>query len=697
MGKLKKLGSLLLLWGILLANPQEAKAENTGETVRVAFLPEMFGFYSIAENGDYSGYNYDYLMNVAQHTDWVYDFVVIEEGSVSASLVKAEEMMIAGELDLVGPYSATSARFDDFETGERNYGVYRYNYYSARNNYAVTQDNYFLQDDMTVGLVEYYGELNEAFFAQIENTGFEVEPVYVQSHGDMIDMLLTEEVDTIINLDMSSHSSYLSYLTTIQRIPFYFASTKGNTQLIADLDDAIRCIEIIEPEIHQRLLDTYFGIRYEGEFMLVEQEAELLAEVDSFKVGLLRNVPPYQYIDEIGADTGITIEILGKLGETMGIPFEHCWYDSLQELSYALESEEIDMIGTLSNNYTLAHSLDVTLTMPYISGGVYWLRNEKYTENVVPMYHYVSDDIPFYSKEELTMVWDLKTALDTMDKTGDISIICDPKITDYYLSLYEYDNIAVQAVSNVLNELTFGVGNHVDESIVGVLNRAILFLDTYEVDEFVYKHTSVKPEYTYWDVLNDYVVEIILLMFVVASCICVSIFRTSRRFRELSRRDSLTNLHNSGYFHEYVENKLSKINDGALFLVDIDFFKDVNDTHGHHMGDEIIKQVAKNLVVLGHSTGFYARVGGDEFALLLEGVTDKGQLEQEAAKFLEVMANNDTGIPATLSIGGFLFNKQIEYSTLYKSADKVLYQVKENGRNGFLVTDSIEDISLTKF
>lgn len=113
-------------------------AQGSENIVRVAFLPDMYGFYKIEENGDYSGYNYEYLMNLSQHTDWEYEFVVIEEGLVSTSLVKAQEMLAAGEIDLLAPFSATSANFQDFESGERSYGVYRYNLFSARQNYAIT-------------------------------------------------------------------------------------------------------------------------------------------------------------------------------------------------------------------------------------------------------------------------------------------------------------------------------------------------------------------------------------------------------------------------------------------------------------------------------------------------------------------------------------------------------------------------------
>ncbi len=661
---------------------QTAQAES--KTVKAAFLPEMYGFYVIQENGDYSGYNYDYLMNVVQHTNWNLEFVVIEEGTVSQSLAKAEEMMIAGELDLVGPYSGTSARFDDFETGERNYGVYRYNYYSLLNNYAISQDNYFLQDVLTVGMVEYYADLNEDLFRLMDVFGIEIQPVYVQSHSEMIDLLLNEEVDTIINLDMSSHAEYLDFLTTVQRIPFYFASTKGNSELMAELDDAIGKIEIIEPDIHQRLLATYFGVQYAGDFTLLNEEQSLLSQQDCFKVGFLSDVPPYQFIDQEGECTGISVEFIGKLEEIMGVPFEIYWYDTLEEISYALKSQEIDLVGTLSNNYRLAHSLDVTLTLPYISSGVYWLRSVNEVANPKPLYHYVSDSIPFYSNEELSIAWDIKATLDEMEKSGTVSVICDPYITDYYLSLYAYHNIEVQAVSHVLNELTFGVGSHIDENTIGLINRAINYVDTYELDEIIFRNTSVNTEYTMTDFLRAHAPKILAVLVVIALTLIWFFYNNSIRFKELSRRDGLTGLYNAGYFHSYAESKIPHLGSGTLIIVDIDYFKNVNDNFGHQKGDDTIKAVAEILKSHFRTDDIVARLGGDEFVALLGHSVEKEELERRSQEILEELSHPDKAVPVTLSIGGYSFSSSTSYSELYKKADDVLYQVKEKGRNGFL-------------
>lgn len=689
---MRKLGTFLISIVSVCLMASSYTVHAADKIVRVAFLPEMYGFYEISKSGSYSGYNYEYLMNVAQHTGWTYDFVVIEEGSVSASLAKAEKMLVDGEIDLVGPYSGVSAGIDDIELGERNYGVYRYNYYSATHNAAISEDNYFLKDVLSVALVEYYEDLNQQFFHLMEYRGYELDIIYVQSHAETIDLLLNEKVDTIINLDMSSHSEYLNYLTTVQRIPFYFASTKGNSELLAELDEAIGKIEMLEPAIHHRLLETYFGVSYQGDFIATEQEQQLLAELDLFKVGFLSDVPPYQYTTAEGENSGISIDLLERLEQILNIPFEVCWYNTLEELSVAIASAEIDMIGTLSNNYTLSTSLGVTLTMPYTSAGVYWLSNVNETGSSPAMYHYVSDDIPFYARNELTMVWDIKNALDVINKSATLTVVCDPNITDYYLSLYQYDNIQVKAVSDVLNELTLGVGGHIDASLISMLNRAIGYLKTSDLDEIVFKHTNVSPEYTMLDILKENASKIYSVVLLVAVIVIVLVLNTLRKFKELSRRDSLTKLYNSGYFHDYVSNTMTRLTTGVLILIDIDYFKDVNDTYGHQVGDEIIKILARNLERVYQIRSTVGRLGGDEFAVFLEGEYDLSLLEQNAQELLASMAINTVDVPTTLSIGGFIFENITTYDKLFKDADKVLYEVKDEGRNGMKFVKRVEEI-----
>lgn len=685
---------------ILSVNITPVFAKNS-KVVRVGFFPDMSGFYEMEDNGGFSGYNHDYLMSATQHTGWTIEYVVIDEGSISPSIMKGYEMLQAGEIDLMGPYSIVEGSHDLFEICERNYGVSRYNLYSARNNYEITQDNYFLKETLVAGLVTPYGVFNDKLFSIMgEHGDIESNAIYYDGYYDSLDALLNEEVEVILSLDTSSNTQYLDYLTTIERSPYYFIATKGQTELIAELDEAIRKIEIIDPNIHRTLLDKYFGVRYEGEFIFTENDLLFLEGVDKLRVGLIKDTPPYQF-EENSQKSGITVDIIEKLELVLGIPFEIVWLESIDDAGSAISNNEIDILGSMVLDYDLAHSLDVIVTNPYLSSGVYWLRSENEVANPKVVYHYVSSNIPFYSDDELTMVRDIEVKLREMAESGTISMFCGPYVAEYYINKMRLTGIETQAVSNVLSEITFGVTTNVDEHFVGMLNRAILFLDPYEVDEIIFRNTLVELEYSLADFFRDYGMYMYVVLTLVFVVILYAVNRNAKKFKDLSRRDAMTNLYNSGYFHSYAEKKIPHMNKGVLILVDIDYFKQVNDTHGHQMGDDIIREVAKTLQGFDTKHDTIARLGGDEFVALLERDVTREELELQAKILLKALEKNSTGIPVTLSIGGLFFGEGRTYKDIYKKTDEVLYQAKERGRNGYIITNedtvlhTIDDMSKT--
>ena len=126
--------------------------------------------------------------------------------------------------------------------------------------------------------------------------------------------------------------------------------------------------------------------------------------------------------------------------------------------------------------------------------------------------------------------------------------------------------------------------------------------------------------------------------------------------------------------------------DIALVLVDIDDFKQVNDTYGHHVGDEVLKKVAGLLSGCFRSDDLVCRLGGDEFAVILMHARRLNpdvvvrKLEPATKRLL---AGEDGIPPVTLSIGVAFRNEQDPEQDLYKEADIALYQVKNSqGKDG---------------
>lgn len=162
--------------------------------------------------------------------------------------------------------------------------------------------------------------------------------------------------------------------------------------------------------------------------------------------------------------------------------------------------------------------------------------------------------------------------------------------------------------------------------------------------------------------------------------------------RQKAEHDPLTGLANRGFF-ENLQQILKGNTPLILILLDIDYFKNFNDTYGHKVGDQVLKKVAASLQKSFRSQDFVMRIGGDEFAAVITNITleQRSVLEQKITSINEFLASTDDGLPIiTLSIGA-AFSEHGFTDDLYVLADKALYHVKEHGRNGFALYQDIQD------
>ena len=162
--------------------------------------------------------------------------------------------------------------------------------------------------------------------------------------------------------------------------------------------------------------------------------------------------------------------------------------------------------------------------------------------------------------------------------------------------------------------------------------------------------------------------------------------RTNEHLKRKSELDGLTNIYNRDVFDRLLEESDDK--SVALVLADVDLFKEINDGYGHVMGDRVLQKVARQLERTFRQSDFACRIGGDEFAVLVMGVTSdmKPVIEEKVKTITAALSDTSDGLPAiTLSIGvafGPLDANHPNNMTLYTRADEALYQVKESGRNG---------------
>jgi diguanylate cyclase (GGDEF)-like protein/PAS domain S-box-containing protein len=169
--------------------------------------------------------------------------------------------------------------------------------------------------------------------------------------------------------------------------------------------------------------------------------------------------------------------------------------------------------------------------------------------------------------------------------------------------------------------------------------------------------------------------------------------KSEQRIAFMAHHDALTGLDNRVAVAKKIEEAAARLRRWgehfAVLLLDLDHFKDVNDTLGHSAGDELLREVATRLKACLRETDVLARLGGDEFAIIQAGETDQRQATSTLAdRITDIIAKpfniNGTDVHIAVSIGIALApDHAIDTDNLLKMADMALYSAKSAGRNGY--------------
>ena len=161
-----------------------------------------------------------------------------------------------------------------------------------------------------------------------------------------------------------------------------------------------------------------------------------------------------------------------------------------------------------------------------------------------------------------------------------------------------------------------------------------------------------------------------------------------------SELDKLTKLYNKATIERMCKLKLKEFNEQeetekilALYVIDLDHFKEMNDTYGHQFGDKVLVEFSRVLRKQFRPNDCIGRFGGDEFVVIIDNLPGMGIVVNKAERIKAVAGNlvvDGIKTSVTASIGIAVAPQHgTDYETLFKSADESLYHVKANGRNGF--------------
>ncbi|MBV8783148.1 MAG: sensor domain-containing diguanylate cyclase, partial [Gammaproteobacteria bacterium] len=162
----------------------------------------------------------------------------------------------------------------------------------------------------------------------------------------------------------------------------------------------------------------------------------------------------------------------------------------------------------------------------------------------------------------------------------------------------------------------------------------------------------------------------------------------------LAHHDQLTGLPNRLFLQAHLPGAIEEARKGgsvlAVLFLDLDHFKHVNDSRGHETGDKLLKTVAQRIRSTTRAEDIVVRMGGDEFVVIVKGVTGSAQVDDAASRINHAlsapMVIDGRTLVTTVSIGVALYpNDGADMGELLRHSDTAMYQAKDRGRNNFLL------------
>ena len=163
-----------------------------------------------------------------------------------------------------------------------------------------------------------------------------------------------------------------------------------------------------------------------------------------------------------------------------------------------------------------------------------------------------------------------------------------------------------------------------------------------------------------------------------------------KTYQELAYTDIMTGIYNKSGTEKKIFEELNKKNQKALFMIDLDNFKQMNDTMGHAVGDSVLIEVSNRLSSIFRNRDVVGRVGGDEFIALITECEDSSVVEARAKEILRtikvVRTKGDVKVTVTCSVGVAIYPMHGKnFEELYRAADKAMYKIKNNKKDGYQI------------
>lgn len=502
------------------------------------------------------------------------------------------------------------------------------------------------------------------------------------------------------------YESAVYSLTRIDDKELYQKIQQGFAQI--SLDEMI--------EIEKRWLDKDAGGYYQtfrDKVPLTVAERQWLNQHQQIRVGVMSDWRPVEFVDEKGEAQGITADILKLLNQRLEVQFVPQPYDDWNLLLEDFKAGKLQMVANISDlpqrRSFSSFSLDYW-TLQWIMIGKH---DAAFDAKVAQMpgqriaimrdYQFVRQLKKDFKQHRIIAVDSLDEALE-MVVSGQADFALDTVLASgVALRDPRYVNLRAYVPTDLpVYPSYFGVRKDLPELLL-ILNKGIKTINDTDRKSLQDKWLNLEIKQG----LDQSRVFTLVLQIAGLSLVVIVGFliwnfslrrevnlrrKVEEKMRFMAGHDDLTQLPNRSLLIERLQTALHQHAQHdemlALMFIDLDGFKQVNDQYGHDVGDEMLVKLSALLSHCVRKTDTVARFGGDEFVILLTGLVDRDDAAIVAEKILlylqEPLALSVCQAVVGASIGIAIYpHDGTDASTLLKSADKLMYQVKQQGKSQY--------------
>ncbi|PWK43613.1 diguanylate cyclase (GGDEF)-like protein [Pleionea mediterranea] len=445
---------------------------------------------------------------------------------------------------------------------------------------------------------------------------------------------------------------------------------------------------------------------------LSKSQQKYLKDIAQIRLCVGPNSMPLEDIVD-GQHIGMNAEYIALFRKELPIPIRLKLTSTWEESMNKVKSGSCDIIALIAE--TPSRKQFLSFTKPYITiPFVVVTTQEKFFVSKLELlkdkklgmhkgYAYVELLKNLYPDMNLIEVNSRQEGLEKVNNGELYGYFSGLHLAGYAIQEGNFTNLKINGQFDELAQVKLGIGVRKEyEPLVGIFNHLIDDIPEHEANRIDKSWRKVQ-----FEVSESYqtITQISVLALILIIIFMFWQFQLRRHNRELEKRektiwkqanfDFLTKLPNRRLFQDRLEQLVKAHNrqpvSFALILIDLDGFKEINDTLGHDLGDELLIKAAERLQSSIRETDIIARLGGDEFVIILNDIHSESSVEMVAQQLLEnlsspfVLAGDVSHVSA--SIGITLFPQDCSGDPdgikLLKNADQAMYAAKRKGKNTF--------------